>query len=539
MEADNAVSPMTRHRRYQIAVEDLALGMYVVELDRPWLDTPFLLQGFLADSQIELDTLRSCCSHVFVDLEQSAPELAEVIRRAEARTHSPEAGRPPTARASTPPPAPSGWDTPAAGAPIRSGVEAERRSATSGRSFRRRADVRISDDTRKRFRQFVRETAQVNVSDSPDLLERARGWLGGLLNRAPARHAVSDRDRLTRESLRPWLPADLKWVDYVDARPIEAELARARCAYSRAHTALAQWLAQARESRPASLEDLAAAVSGLVGSIIDQPDALLWVGRTRGDSDDGLGHSLNVALALMALGRQLGLPLRNLHELGLVGLLADVGKIRVPRALLQKPGMLTSSEFDLVKEHVKHGLALIREAGGLPTEVEQGIAQHHERLDGSGYPEGIQGEALSLYGRMAAIADSYTALITPRAYARPLAPQNALMNLYEWADTSFDGPLVEQFVQAIGVFPVGTLVELSSGEVALVLAHHRTRRLEPRVRILTFADKAPLEDPVECDLARQTRSSLPRRKIVRGLVAGAYGFVPYDQDLQASFDPEA
>jgi hypothetical protein len=122
----------------------------------------------------------------------------------------------------------------------------------------------------------------------------------------------------------------------------------------------------------------------------------------------------------------------------------------------------------------------------------EGIAQHHEHLDGSGYPKGLKGDEIGAYGRMAAIADSFAALIAARSYANASAPQDALMNLYEWGGSSFDEPLVEQFVQAIGLFPVGSLVELSSGEVAVVLAQNRLRRLEPRVQVLTGADKVPI-----------------------------------------------
>jgi hypothetical protein len=125
---------------------------------------------------------------------------------------------------------------------------------------------------------------------------------------------------------------------------------------------------------------------------------------------------------------------------------------------------------------------------------------------------------------MAAIADSFAALITPRAYANPLPPQEALMNLYEWAGTSFHEPLVEQFVQAVGVFPVGSLVELSSGEVAIVVAHNRVRRLEPRVLVLTWPDKSPLATPTESDLLMQGKASgAERLRIMRGLASGAYG----------------
>ena len=258
--------------------------------------------------------------------------------------------------------------------------------------------------------------------------------------------------------------------------------------------------------------------------MIDNPDALLWVGRLREEDVNTYNHGVKVALYLIALGRQLGFPKKELSNLGMIGMLADVGKIKLPRALLDKPGMLAPSEYSLIKEHVRLGLDALREAGTLPPEVELGIAQHHERLDGSGYPKGLKGNDISVYGRMAAISDSFAALITPRAYANPLPAQDALMNLYEWAGTSFHGPLVEQFVQAVGVFPVGSLVELSSGEVAIVVAHNRVRRLEPRVLVLTWPDKSPLATPTERDLLMQGKASgAERLRIMRGLASGAYG----------------
>src|SRR5690606_13943563 len=162
---------------------------------------------------------------------------------------------------------------------------------------------------------------------------------------------------------------------------------------------------------------------------------------------------------------------------------ADVGKARLPRALLEKPGMLTPSEHTIIKEHVRLGLEALRRGGPLPEEVAQGIGQHHERLDGSGYPKGLRGDEIGPWGRMAAIADSFAALISPRPYARASAPQDAMMSLYEWTGSSFDEALVEQFVQAIGIFPVGSLIELSSGEIAVVMAHNQRRRLEPRVMV--------------------------------------------------------
>jgi HD-GYP domain-containing protein (c-di-GMP phosphodiesterase class II) len=240
-------------------------------------------------------------------------------------------------------------------------------------------------------------------------------------------------------------------------------------------------------------------------------------------------HSVRVSLYMIAVGRTLGLPRETIESLGLTGILADVGKTRIPRALLDKPGMLTPVEYRIAKDHVRLGLKALTDDARLAPEVRAGIAEHHERMDGSGYPRALKGTQISLWGRIAGIADCFAALITERPYAKAMAPQDALMSLYEWSGTAFHPPLVEQFVQSIGVFPVGSLVELSNGEVAVVLAQNRARRLEPRVIVLADAQKKLLDAPFERDLFQQAavRGVKPMR-IQRGLPSGAYGLKPHD-----------
>jgi HD-GYP domain-containing protein (c-di-GMP phosphodiesterase class II) len=519
MEDDDAVAQITASRRYQVASESLQFGMFIAELDRPWVDTPFLLQGFLADSQVEIDTLRKCCSYVYVDLEMSSPEVAGAIRRAEMRggeasaKPQDQAVATPRAAVAKPP------KTPADKAPV------ERRGALSGagRVYKTRADVRISSDTRQRFREFVRQSAGSGRDEAAGLLARIISWFRGVRVSDTGQATAGERDHASRDAIRGWLPNDIQLEPYDELRDFEDELPRARSTFGRSEDVLKALITDVKAGRVPQVAEVAGAVDDMVASMIDNPDALLWVGRLREEDVNTYNHGVKVALYLIALGRQLGFPKRELGWLGMIGMLADVGKIRLPRALLDKPGMLTSAEFGLIKEHVRLGIDALREAGELPTEVAFGILEHHERLDGSGYPKGLKGNDISIYGRMAAIADSFAALITPRAYANPSAPQDALMNLYEWAGSSFHGPLVEQFVQAVGVFPVGSLVELSSGEVAIVVAHNRVRRLEPRVLVLTWPDKAPLPEPIERDLLSSSGSGSGRLRIVRGLPSGSYG----------------
>lgn len=491
-------------RHYRLDVRSVAIGMWVAELDRPWLDTPFLIRGFRVENEQELDTLRRHCEFVEIDIEKSDFEVVDAIRRAEAARDDDAEDRPGEAAA-----------------PVRVLRSAEEARVHKGLPQPRVREARVSGGTRVRFRKLVHEAT---------LEADERGGLRGLLRslaRAlglapdPARMAAERRRR--RAALRKSLPM-AKPLNYRDTRPIEEELPRARTAFARSCDTIENLLADIRNDRVTDVLRVHAAVDDMVASMIGNPDALMWVARLRDEDINTYSHGVKVSLYMIALGRHLGFPKEDLNKLGMIGMLADVGKTRVPTALLEKPGMLTPDEYAIVKGHVGLGLEALGRSMSLPREVEEGIAQHHERLDGSGYPKGLSGDAIGIHGRIAAIADTFAALITPRVYANASSPQEALMKLFEWSGRSFHEPLVEQFVEAIGIFPVGSLIELSTGEAAIIVAHNRTRRLEPKVLVLTWADKQPLPEPVARDLGQRGRGADGKViRIVRGLPSGAYG----------------
>ena len=564
---------MTANRRYRIAVQDLQLNMFVVELDRPWLDTPFLLQGFLIDDQVELDTLARYCNYVYVDLELSSPGVAMAIRIADANfgrridaepLTQPLAAGPSTAPGTTPPPLSArtvihAADTPAAPAAPPPAIDpqlrrakaiaaARKQAATEApeprtrilgaasaprppRRYKPRADVKVSRETRDRFRNLVRQTANRNGEDEQGMLERMLYWITDHL----AQNRELEQHKRTLKQIPELRKANIQLTHHAIKRPMEEELPRARHALRSSESALNELIDSIRSGNSIDMDSIAGSVDGMVDSMLDNPDALMWIARLREEDIQVYHHGVRVALYLVALGRHLGFPRHELSYLGQIGMLADVGKTKIPRSLLEKPGLLSSAEFALVKEHVNLSLHILNSGPSLPPQVLQGIAQHHERIDGSGYPNQLKGPRISIYGKMAAIADSFAALITPRPYAKASAPQDALMNLYEWSGTSFHEPLVEQFVQAIGVFPVGSLVELSSGEVAVVLAHNRVRRLEPRVLVLSTTDKRPLDTPLQRDLYQESKNARGRQtrplRIMRGLPAGTYGFKLQDYYL--------
>ncbi len=511
---DPPTIPAQKH--HKISVTRLQIGMFVAELDRPWLDTPFLLQGFLVDSKAELDTLRKYCRFVYVDLELSSPDVVEAIREAEQLTAR-EAGT-------------RAGDKPHVGGPPAREEKSRIKALATPRSRSRshkpiaRPPLKVHSSTRDRFRELVRASGGPDAVE-PGLFGRWFTRLAQLLGlrKAPTRASMKAARTALQNEVLAALPPSASLASYEEQREIAAELPRAKSTFDRSENILERVVHDVKKGALPELATVQAAVGDMVDSMVDNADALMWVARLREADMNAYNHGVKVALYMIALGRHLGLPKDNLSHLGQIGMLADVGKIKLPRALLDKPGMLSPSEHSIVKEHVRLGLEALKAGSApLPPEVEEGIAQHHERLDGTGYPKGLKGDEIGLWGRIAGIADCFAALITSRAYANALPPQEALMNMYQWAGTSFHEPLVEQFVQAVGVFPVGSLVELSTGEIAVVIAQNKVRRIEPKVLVLTWPDKRPLGEPVERDLFNQPKSG-PRARIARGLAAGAYG----------------
>jgi HD-GYP domain-containing protein (c-di-GMP phosphodiesterase class II) len=547
--------------RYRLDTPSLKFGMFVAELDRPWIDTPFLIEGLLLGNAQELSTLKKICRYVYVDLDRSDKSVVQDILLAHKSSQAREAakqfgafatphsiiktenqsdGRTPSnpledkriARLKTNKKFEQAFDK------VRSknsadddGTEA---SSKGRRRYQSRSDISVSRETRGKFSGLVRSIASLGgESAGESIAERAIQWVKDRFTStkiSPTEQAAHDKK--VRQSIRTDLlksvgkeaAQKIKFVTYKDDVAAIEEIPKAKVVFSKSEETLGALLSDIKGGKVPTLDTVRESVDAMVDSMVSNPDALLWIARLREEHSSTYNHGVKVGLYMVALGRHLGFPRNELANLGLIGMLADVGKTRLPKALLEKPGMLSPAEFLIAKEHVQLGLDALKETGKLQAEVELGISQHHERMDGSGYPKGLVGDDISIYGRMAGIADCFAALITPRPYANPQAPQEALMSLYEWGEKSLHLPLIEQFIQAVSVFPVGSMVELSSGEICVVLAHNRVRRLEPKVLILTWPDKTPIGTPVERDLMMQPRDVNNRPiRITRGLPAGAYG----------------
>ena len=327
------------------------------------------------------------------------------------------------------------------------------------------------------------------------------------------------------------VPAQLfphrKLKKYEDTCGIEQELPRAKRAYADLGAALGAMMEEFQRAGTLDISGVTSCAGPVVDSVVRNPDACVWLARLRNEDTYTFRHAAGACVWAVALGRQLGLPRLDLQRLALGALLFDVGKLRVPRELLVKRGRLTRGEFELLKSHVAFGMELLQNTGVLHRNVADMVQHHHERHGGHGYPAGLKGDAIPVMGRIAAIVDCYDAITSQRPYAVPISPSNAVKKLYAWRDIDFHADLVEEFIQAIGIYPAGTLVELNSGEVGVVLAGYRTRRLRPKVLLLLDREKAPAANSRVVDLGKGEQGSDGRAlEIATSLEPGAFGLAP-------------
>jgi HD-GYP domain-containing protein (c-di-GMP phosphodiesterase class II) len=396
----------------ELSVDQLRIGQYVARLDRPWIGTPFLFQGFEIQSEEEIADLRRLCRVVYVE----------------------QKGRPLPTR---------------------------------------------SDD------------------------------LSGTLSTRNVRTLSKD-------------PV-----------PLKTELGSAKAIHGEATRAVTAMIDSLRRGGRLDTPQLETVVDSMVESVFRNREAITWLTRMKTKDDYVYSHSLGTSVWALVFGRHLGLDRELLKVVSLGAMLLDVGKTRLPTGLLRNPGKPAPDEWKEIRRHVEHGLDVIRAAEKVDARVLTMISTHHERFDGSGYPQGLRGDAIPMLGRIAGIADCYDAMTSQRSYAKAKSTYDAVRELKQLSNSWFQAELVEFFIQAVGVFPTGTLVELNSGEVGVVVGQNAGRRLRPEVMLLLDAEKKLRADFVIVDLQAhaETSASGPALWITRGLEPGAYGIDPTEYFL--------
>ena len=430
----------------EVDVQGLELGMYVTELDRPWLGTPFLMQGFLLEESQQIDVLRGICRTVLVDRRRSVgDQYAERPRAKEAK--------------------PSGFPHTASS----SGIKVSSSAPGDG--------------------EFLAVARRVR---------QHKGW-----SSAPRVRPTVHESRLESELLysAPIIDDVYQTLDAIrQAIDVDGGLDMSRVG--------------------GLVEEMAACVQR-------NPDAMLWLTRLKKSDQYSYNHAVDVSVHLMVFGRFLGLSSEAIEELGQAGLMQDIGKAQLDPEILAKPSALTEDEYRKVQMHVASSLEILRNQQTFSDSVLNIVAAHHERYDGSGYPRRLSGESLSLPGELAGLIDTYCAMTRHRVYSPALSCQKALEALAKMRGVKFREALVDQFIQCVGLYPIGTLVELNTGEVAVVIQQNRVRRLKPRVLVLLAQDKTLERRPRSLDLILEppTPTGEPYR-IQSALPSNAYGINP-------------
>jgi HD-GYP domain-containing protein (c-di-GMP phosphodiesterase class II) len=529
----------------QVAVERLTVGMFVSELDRPWLDTPFLLQGFLIEDETILAQLRQICRYVTVDIRRSSVTdwggLDIDVEVTESASDSESVAYVSVAKTQTQRKGQS-WLSKLIHSFNQPEVQLPREAANQTRSPapHARAHARQPESIARSSRGPVIQRPEAHKSASQSA-PAARsfdvlGWLRANLGSTPERTAhkeisapgpddPTDGPRGTRTP---------RIRIYRETTPIAEELGPANERFAQASQVFEGVIEDIRVGKGLEIEAVQNVVEGLVDSIIRNPNALQLVSRLREANESAYIHALQIAVLMVTFGRELGFSRTDLASLGQIGMLMDIGKLRIDPAILSKRGILSPEEFQEIRRHVAFGLEMMSASGTSP-DVVSGVADHHERLDGSGYPGAKQEEDISIFGRIGGIVDSFAALTSIRPYAEAVSPYEAMRRLQGWSGMYFNAGLVEQFIQAIGIFPVGTLVELSTGEIGVVLEQSKVRRLKPKVLIITAADQTSLKIPVTVDLLfGRGAESASAPYIRRGLPAESCGVDPKEYYLSRS-----
>ena len=232
------------------------------------------------------------------------------------------------------------------------------------------------------------------------------------------------------------------------------------------------------------IESVDATTQNLIDSLSSQKDILINIADIKMYDDYTYHHCLSVAIMSIAIGMELGLTNDMLKDLGLAGLLHDIGKVAIPIEIINKPGRLTSEEFDTVKMHPVHAAKHLQERQLVNENVYRGIVGHHEKLDGSGYPNHLKGDEIHPYARILAVADVYDALTSNRPYRIPSPPNEAIELVMGSIDTHFDERIVKAFLRKVAPFPTGSKVKLSNGEIAYVMKNYPDQPLRPMIALI-------------------------------------------------------
>lgn len=550
------------------SVNELRVGMFVCELDRPWVGTPFLLEGLLIEEEDDIATLQKLCKYVKIDYSRcvgiTIPEemhksrdvsikravnseaVVQTVREVIVEKSAAEKAKK------------SGSMLSAMGTIFSEAVNAGAPAKARARPGQPILPVDEDPDANKLIiRSVTMPTAPAPAKGEPDAPAPAdkqalRDRVSGpKTDRAPAAetaynvHTAEKKDGLMKSLFGLFKKSEFESEEpqeeqkqraimrvYEEVTTVEQEIETARDVHDKAKDLIENMMEELKKNRMPDVEKVKETVDGMVDSIVRNPDALLWLTKLKTKDSYTYGHSIDVSIYLASFGRHLGLPKDDLNMLGMAGMLQDIGKIRLPIEILEKNQRLTPQELEIVKSHVTESVKILTDTPGVPKQVLSIVANHHERFDGTGYPRKLQGDAIGMYASMAAIVDTFEAMTSERPYSKAMTAQEALRTMHGWKDKTFEKTLVEQFIQCVGIYPVGSLVELNTGDIGIVIAQNRVRRLQPRIMLLMDGLKDKYKTPISLDLLTEPVAyGNTVYQIKKSLPPGSHGIDPREYYL--------
>src|SRR5574343_246979 len=292
------------------------------------------------------------------------------------------------------------------------------------------------------------------------------------------------------------------------------EVKRAAKICAKGKEAVVSMFQEARMGKAIEAEAAAPLVEEISNSVMRNPGALISLARLKTADDYTFMHSVAVCALMIALARQLGLDETQVREAGMAGLLHDLGKAMIPLEVLNKPGKLTDAEFDLVKTHPEEGHKLLLEGQGVSELTRDVCLHHHEKIDGSGYPRGLNGDTMSLFAKMGAVCDVYDAVTSNRPYKAGWDPAASIARMAQWQG-HFDPKVFQAFVVSIGIYPIGSLVRLESGKLGVVIEQGEQSLLKPKVKVFFSTKAQAYIKPEVIDLARSPEKIAGREEAAK------------------------
>ena len=541
---------MSDIRREKTQVSQLDIGMFVCELDRPWLDSPFMLEGVLIEDDEQIATIAALCEFVYVDRtvsvgnyftappkEQVAIKRDGAIIRIQVSTSSNKtSSKNKNVRAERQNIKPVSANEKFSFFEVLKEIKASNQSshsasinnATTPNALFNVHQLRSTDNSSNFIPEIIADGGSLTSQIKTDLSNFISGLTSWGSKQKKLKSTIDKAALKADLSKKPENDDSYRITIFEEAPPVEDEIAKIYPVFEKSQIATREIFEALAQDQEIDLSNVNESLDSMVESIERNPDALIWLAKLKQTDDYAYNHALNVSIMLMALATFMALPKKQVKDLGLAGLLQDIGKAKIPQEILNKEEAITQEEFELLKKHVDHALELLeitdKSSGSISGTVILTISQHHERIDGTGYPYQLSEKQISLTGQMAGLIDTYCALTTNKVYAKGVYNQLALETIHSLRDTKFKGVLIDQLVQFLGIYPVSTLVELNTGEVAVVIQQNSVRRMLPRVMILLNPDKSKNEYPATINLINSppTPTGEPYQ-IVRGLAPDSYG----------------